>query len=246
RAGSRHTRLWLVAGEPGDPALLHRRCGLAVPGALRLAGRYRARDRPQPDPGPRALRRPAHPAIGGQLSPDPAPLEWRPATARPARPRRGAPFHAAEHAERFDLDGGRPGALFGRGGGRIAGRRGPGRGAARRLADRRHGPAAPGGGARRAPRERRRLGPKTGPGAPGAAIPRVGPHEQLAARFLSQVPPDVPVSASTTLLPHLSERPSIYLFPTLRDAEYVLIDASAPPAPVTLGDARARVQDLLE
>ncbi len=84
------------------------------------------------------------------------------------------------------------------------------------------------------------------PGAPGAAIPRVGPHEQLAARFLSQVPPDVPVSASTTLLPHLSERPSIYLFPTLRDAEYVLIDASAPPAPVTLGDARARVQDLLE
>ncbi len=51
-------------------------------------------------------------------------------------------------------------------------------------------------------------------------------HQQLLARFLAEIPPDVPVSTTTTLFPHLSHRLKLYRFPTILDAQYILLDVS--------------------
>lgn len=42
------------------------------------------------------------------------------------------------------------------------------------------------------------------------------------------IPDDVPVSAGNLLAGHLSERGHIYTFPTIRDAEYVVVDRERP------------------
>jgi len=54
----------------------------------------------------------------------------------------------------------------------------------------------------------------------------VTPHQQLFARFASQIPRDVKVSTTSTLFPHLSHRRVLYRFPTILDAEYILLDVS--------------------
>jgi uncharacterized membrane protein len=56
--------------------------------------------------------------------------------------------------------------------------------------------------------------------------PETTPHQQLLARFIKQIPPDVPVSTTKTLFPHLSHRRVLYRFPTIKDAEYILLDVS--------------------
>jgi uncharacterized membrane protein len=53
---------------------------------------------------------------------------------------------------------------------------------------------------------------------------QVGVHRQALAHTLDLVPADTVVSAQSHLFPHLSRRPVIYLFPTLADAEYVVLD----------------------
>jgi len=55
---------------------------------------------------------------------------------------------------------------------------------------------------------------------------QVTPHQQLFDRFAQQIPPQVKVSTMGALFPHLSHRPVIYLFPTVLDAEYILLDVS--------------------
>ncbi|MSQ79298.1 MAG: DUF2079 domain-containing protein [Flavobacteriaceae bacterium] len=41
--------------------------------------------------------------------------------------------------------------------------------------------------------------------------------------LLKQIPADVPVSASTNLIPHIANREHLYHFPTIKDAEYILV-----------------------
>ncbi len=53
---------------------------------------------------------------------------------------------------------------------------------------------------------------------------QIGEHERALARTLDLIPADAVVSAQSHLFPHLSRRPVIYLFPTIADAEYVVID----------------------
>ncbi|MBI5030792.1 MAG: DUF2079 domain-containing protein [Chloroflexi bacterium] len=55
---------------------------------------------------------------------------------------------------------------------------------------------------------------------------QVTPHQQLFDRFAKQIPPDVKISTMGALFPHLSHRRVIYLFPTVLDAEYILLDVS--------------------
>jgi len=63
------------------------------------------------------------------------------------------------------------------------------------------------------------------PYANGFLWPQVTAHDQLADHFLSEIPDDASVSAQTNLVPHLSERKSIYLFPyAVGDADYILLD----------------------
>jgi uncharacterized membrane protein len=49
-------------------------------------------------------------------------------------------------------------------------------------------------------------------------------HRQALARTQDLIPADAVVSAQSHLYPHLSRRPVIYLFPTVADAEYVVLD----------------------
>ena len=53
---------------------------------------------------------------------------------------------------------------------------------------------------------------------------QAGEHQQALARTIDLLPEDAIVSAQSGLFPHLSRRPVIYLFPTVADAEFVVLD----------------------
>ena len=63
---------------------------------------------------------------------------------------------------------------------------------------------------------------------------QVSNHESALARTLELIPSEAVVSAQSSLFPHLSRRPVIYLYPTLADAEYVALDLnySTDKAPI--------------
>jgi uncharacterized membrane protein len=64
------------------------------------------------------------------------------------------------------------------------------------------------------------------PYARGFIWPQENAHDRLAYRFLGQIPATASVTTQTALVPHLSERESIYLFPYGAGyAEYILLDA---------------------
>ena len=56
--------------------------------------------------------------------------------------------------------------------------------------------------------------------------PETTAHQQLLTRFIDEIPPDVPVSTTATLFPHLSHRLKLYRFPTILDANYILLDVA--------------------
>jgi len=57
-----------------------------------------------------------------------------------------------------------------------------------------------------------------------------GTHEAAIQQLLTEIPPDAPVSAGTSLNPHLSERQYITVFPNItignKTVEYVIVDLS--------------------
>lgn len=57
--------------------------------------------------------------------------------------------------------------------------------------------------------------------------PSTNPHTELAQRFVDMIPESASVSAQSHLVPHISERVSIYLFPYADDhADYIFLDVS--------------------
>ncbi len=54
--------------------------------------------------------------------------------------------------------------------------------------------------------------------------PQVTEHHRMLARFTAQIPPTAAVSTTPPLHPHLAHREKIYLYPTVADAQYVLLD----------------------
>jgi uncharacterized membrane protein len=84
-------------------------------------------------------------------------------------------------------------------------------------------------------------GPLGGSYAPATVTGRSERVVQLA----STLPESAAVSASSSLVPHLSRRPRIYLFPTVADADHVFLDLRASPAPTSPGDVFMRVQSML-
>jgi uncharacterized membrane protein len=72
-------------------------------------------------------------------------------------------------------------------------------------------------------------------------------HERSLARILDVIPADAVVSAQTGLFPHLSRRPVIYLFPTVGDADYLVLDLdySADKRPIEAQLFYSTVQGLL-
>jgi uncharacterized membrane protein len=51
-------------------------------------------------------------------------------------------------------------------------------------------------------------------------------HHRLLARFADQIPADARLSTTPPLHPHLAHRQKIYVFPTLADADFVLLDVA--------------------
>jgi len=70
--------------------------------------------------------------------------------------------------------------------------------------------------------------------------PQVTEHHRIGHEILNEIPPQATVSAQMSLNPHLSQRPRIFVFPQLGDAEYIALDVLAnrdnefsltPPSP---------------
>jgi hypothetical protein len=84
-------------------------------------------------------------------------------------------------------------------------------------------------------------GPLGGNYAPAS----VSEHAVHAAAVAESLPADAAVSASSALVPRLSHRPRVYVFPAVLDADYVFLDLLASPAPTSAGDVFLRVNNLL-
>src|SRR5258708_8425832 len=62
--------------------------------------------------------------------------------------------------------------------------------------------------------------------------PYVTAHDKLASHFEAMIPPTASVSAQATLVPHVSERRSIYLFPYGdATADYIYLDVTNYTSP---------------
>jgi hypothetical protein len=84
-----------------------------------------------------------------------------------------------------------------------------------------------------------------GPLAANYAPAQLTPHARAAQAIADSLPADAAVSASTSLVPHLTHRAHAYVFPAVQDADYVFLDLQASPAPTSAGDVYLRVQSLL-
>src|SRR2546421_32306 len=62
--------------------------------------------------------------------------------------------------------------------------------------------------------------------------PHITAHTQLAQRFIDMIPPAASVSAQSRLVPHLSQRLNVYMFPYADDrANYILLDVTGDRYP---------------
>jgi uncharacterized membrane protein len=77
----------------------------------------------------------------------------------------------------------------------------------------------------------------------------IGEHARRAEPLLQRIrdlPPQVPISVSSNLYPHAGHRERVYLFPTVRDAGAILLDATGPGSPAPVGEQRMVVRDLID
>lgn len=66
----------------------------------------------------------------------------------------------------------------------------------------------------------------------GFSWPAPSTHTKLAKQFIDKIPPDTSVSAQSELVPHLSHRSAIYLFPyEANQAEYIFLDVTSDVYP---------------
>lgn len=66
----------------------------------------------------------------------------------------------------------------------------------------------------------------------GFQWPQVTAHDELAQKFINMIPPDASVSAQSELLPHISHRTYIYLFPYGDEqASYIFLDVTSDAYP---------------
>jgi uncharacterized membrane protein len=85
----------------------------------------------------------------------------------------------------------------------------------------------------------------SGPLAANYAPATVTEHAMTAASLAASLPSDAAVSASSSLVPRVSERARAYVFPAVLDADYVFLDLHSSPAPTSAGDVYLRTQALL-
>jgi uncharacterized membrane protein len=80
----------------------------------------------------------------------------------------------------------------------------------------------------------------------GFSWPQVTTHDTMAQRFIDMIPSSASVSAQSSLVPHLSERNSIYLFPYQDDhADYIFLDITSFTYPYTSNQYTSEVKKIL-
>ena len=84
-----------------------------------------------------------------------------------------------------------------------------------------------------------------GPLGANFAPASVTDHARLVDLIAARIPPDAAVSASSPLVPKVSRRPAIYLFPAIVNADYVFVDVTGSAAPTSPGDTFLRLRQLL-
>jgi hypothetical protein len=70
-------------------------------------------------------------------------------------------------------------------------------------------------------------------------------HARRAAALAEALPTAASVSASSALVPRISNRAHVYVFPAVLDADYVFLDLRSSPAPTSAGDVFLRASALL-
>jgi uncharacterized membrane protein len=84
------------------------------------------------------------------------------------------------------------------------------------------------------------------PFSQGFTWPHVTAHDQLAQRFVDMIPPSASVSAQSNLVPHVSERTNIYLFPYQSDrADYIFLDVTDYTYPLYSDQYNSDVNQIL-
>lgn len=61
---------------------------------------------------------------------------------------------------------------------------------------------------------------------------------------LSLIPPKIPISAQSSILPHLANREKIYLFPEIRDAQFIILDQNLASYPIQKEELKNRIIEL--
>jgi uncharacterized membrane protein len=84
------------------------------------------------------------------------------------------------------------------------------------------------------------------PGSGNAMPLAVTAHHQAAQAIIDWIPPEAAVSAQDRLNPHVAGRRTVYIFPRVEDAGYVLLDVTGSAWPQHPNDLRRTVDDLLQ
>jgi uncharacterized membrane protein len=80
----------------------------------------------------------------------------------------------------------------------------------------------------------------------GFKWPHTTAHDALAQRFIDMIPATASVSAQTSLVPHISERSAVYLFPYGDDrANYIFLDVTSYTYPYESPNYRSEVKRVL-
>src|SRR5579885_56751 len=81
----------------------------------------------------------------------------------------------------------------------------------------------------------------------GFSLPEVTAHDELATRFVDLIPASASVSAQDTLVPHVSNRTDVYLFPYgVGSADYIFLDVTSDSVyPYQQGQYLSAVKALL-
>jgi len=81
---------------------------------------------------------------------------------------------------------------------------------------------------------------------PGGSIsPAATAHDGRLPLVLAQIPAGAALSVQSDLYPHVPERANLYLFPTVSDAEYILVDVTGQTYPIQPGEYADTVKRLL-
>ena len=82
------------------------------------------------------------------------------------------------------------------------------------------------------------------PGSGNAVALTVTAHDRRSQVVFDQIPPGAIVSAQDRLNPHVAGRPTVYIYPRVDEADYVLLDVTGSAWPQHPNDLKQSVDDL--